>query len=422
MSRATRILLSLVAGLAAGAVLAASSGGAAGLAVAVMGPVGTLWLNGLQMTVVPLVVSLLVTGVAETAEAAGAGRVTARTTALIVGSVFVTGTVGALATPLVLDLFPVPGAAAAALRRALEAGGPELPAAPPGLGEFFTTVVPTNAVAAAANSAFLPLIVFTLAFAFAVMRIDADGRGRIVGFFRALRAATLVLIDWVLWLAPLGVFALALTVAARTGLAAFGALAHYILVISAVGVVIIGLAYLLGSVGGRLSPLRFARAALPVQALAASTQSSLACLPAMLKAATALGAPERVGGVALPLSVAMFRATQPAMNIAICIYLAQLFGRPLPPGQLAAAVAVAALVSLGSVSLPAQITLFASVAPPAAVLGLPLEPIGLLIALETVPDIFRTVGNASMDLAATVTVAAREPRDDGAALPAETAS
>jgi len=410
MSRATRILLSLVAGLVGGVALAAASAPAAGVAIAVAGPVGTAWLNGLQMTVVPLVVSLLVTGVAETAEAAGAGRVTARMVTLIVAAVLVTGTVGALVTPLILEMFPVPVDAAAALRGALATAG-DVPA-PPAMSDFFTTLVPTNVVSAAANSAFLPLIVFTLAFAFAATRIGEAERARIVELFRAVRDATLVLIDWVLWLAPIGVFALALVVGARAGLAAFGALVHYILVISSVGVLIVAASYVLGSVGGRVSPMRFARALLPVQAVAISTQSSLACLPAMLKAATGLGATERTAGVALPLAVAMFRATQPAMNIAICLYIAHWFGRPVAPGQLMAAVAVAALVSLGSVSLPAQITLFASVAPPAVVLGLPLEPIGLFIAVETIPDIFRTLGNASMDLAATMTVSAREDRGE----------
>jgi proton glutamate symport protein len=265
-------------------------------------------------------------------------------------------------------------------------------------------------VAAASGSAFLSLIVFTLAFAFAVTRIAPEGRARIVGLFAAVRDATLVLIDWILWLAPLGVFALAFGVGAKAGLAAFGALVHYIVVISAVGVVITLLAYVMGSVGGRMSPVRFARALLPIQAVAVSTQSSLACLPAMLRAAEGLGVPERTAGVALPLAVAMFRATQPPMNIAICLYIAHWFGIPVAPGQLVAAVAVGALVSLGSVSLPAQITLFASVAPPAVVLGLPLTPIGLFLAVETIPDIFRTLGNASMDLAATVAVSARDGR------------
>jgi Na+/H+-dicarboxylate symporter len=412
MSRATRILLSLVAGLLAGVALAAISPLAATRAALVAEPIGNAWLSALQMTVIPLVTALLVTGVAQTAEAASAGRVAGRAIALFVAGVFVTGTIAALVTPLILGLVPVPAEAAASLRDALTSAAAVAP--PPPLAEFFSTLIPTNVVAAAANNAFLSLIIFFLLFAFAVTRIDPEGRARITGLFAAIRDAMLVLVGWILVLAPVGVFALALVVGARAGGAAFGALLHYIAVVSSIGLVVIALSYLLALVGGRVGPVRFARAILPAQAVAASTQSSLATLPAMIDAAAALRIPTAVSGVTLPVGVAMFRATQPAMNVAIAIYIAAWFGVPVQPGALVAAVAVGALVSLGSVSLPAQITYYASIAPVCVALGVPIAPLGLLIAVETIPDIFRTLGNVSMNLAATATVAARTPVEEHA--------
>ncbi|WP_375427895.1 dicarboxylate/amino acid:cation symporter [uncultured Sphingomonas sp.] len=410
MSRASRILLSLVAGLLAGVAVAALSPLAARRAALVAEPIGNAWLSALQMTVIPLVTALLVTGVAQTAEAASAGRVAARAIALFITSVFVTGAIAALVTPLLLRLVPVPAEAAASLRAALTGAVPVAP--PPPIAEFFATIVPTNVVAAAANNALLSLIVFFLAFAFAVTRLEPAGRERIVGLFAAIRDAMLVLVGWILVLAPIGVFALAFVVGARAGGAAFGALLHYIAIVASIGVVVIALSYLLALVGGRMSPLRFARAILPAQAVAASTQSSLATLPAMIDAAAALRVPTAVSGVTLPIGVAMFRATQPAMNVAVALYIAAWFGVPVEPGNLLAAVAVGALVSLGSVSLPAQITYFASIAPVAVALGVPIAPLGLLIAVETIPDIFRTLGNVSMNLAATATVAARTPVEE----------
>ena len=410
MSRATRILLSLVLGLLAGVALAALSPLAATRAALVAEPIGNAWLSALQMTVIPLVTALLVTGVAQTAAAASAGRVAARAIALFVGGVFVTGGIAALVTPLLLRLVPVPAGAAASLRAALTGAVPVAP--PPPIAEFFATIVPTNVVAAAANNALLSLIVFFLAFAFAVTRLEPADRDRIVGLFAAIRDAMLVLVGWILVLAPVGVFALAFVVGARAGGAAFGALLHYIAVVASIGVVVIALSYVLALVGGRVSPARFARAILPAQAVAASTQSSLATLPAMIDAAAALRVPTSVSGVTLPVGVAMFRATQPAMNVAVALYIAAWFGVPVEPGNLLAAVAVGALVSLGSVSLPAQITYFASIAPVAVALGVPIAPLGLLIAVETIPDIFRTLGNVSMNLAATATVAARTPVEE----------
>ncbi len=409
MSQATRILLSLLIGLSAGVALAAFAPATVPGTIAVAEPVGTAWLHGLQMTIVPLVVSLLVTGVAATAEAAKAGRLAGRAIALYVGFLFLSATIAALVTPLILALVPLPATSAAALRAAL-AGAGKVPAVPP-LGEFFAGIVPTNIVHAAASDSFLSLIIFTLVFAFAIARIDADGRALLVRFFTALRDAMLVVIDWVLWIAPAGVFALALVVGARAGTGAFGALVHYILVVSSVGVIITLLAYPVARIGAGVPLARFARAALPSQAVAISTQSSLASVPAMLEGARELGVPVGTAGVTLPLAVAIFRATGPAMNLAVAIYVATWFGVALSPATLAIGVVVATLTSLGSVSLPGTVSYVSAIAPIAGTIGAPVAPLGLLVAVETIPDIVRTVGNVTMDLATTAWLGRREPRE-----------
>jgi Na+/H+-dicarboxylate symporter len=175
--------------------------------------------------------------------------------------------------------------------------------------------------------------------------------------------------------------------------------------VSAVGIAVSVLgAVPLALLGARIGIGRFARAALPAQAVAISTQSSLASLPAMLKGAGVLGVPVSTAGLTLPIAVAIFRWTGPAMNLGVAIYVARWFGVALTPGTIAAAVVVAALTSLGSVSLPGQISFVSAIAPIAAVLGVPIAPLGLLVAVETIPDIFRTLGNVTMDLAAVATV------------------
>jgi Na+/H+-dicarboxylate symporter len=151
----------------------------------------------------------------------------------------------------------------------------------------------------------------------------------------------------------------------------------------------------------------FARAVAPAQAVAISTQSSLASLPAMLKGSVELGASPATAGIVLPLAVAVFRATSPAMNLAVALYVAHLVGVPIGPGQLAAGIATAAITTMGSVSLPGTVSFIASVAPVAIAMGVPIEALGLFIAVETVPDLFRTVGNVTMDTAVTISVSAR---------------
>lgn len=420
MSLATRILLSLVAGLAVGIVLAAISPGAALAVIPVAEPIGTAWLNGLQMTIIPLVVSLLVTGIAATAEAVRAGAVAARAIALILVVMASSAVISALLTPLLLDLFPIPAESAAALRSALS--NVAEPGPVPSLAQFFLSVVPSNAVAAAASSAYLSLILFTLVFAFAVTRVEPEGRARLTGFFTALRDAMLVMVQWIIWIAPIGVFALAFLVGARAGTTAFGALVHYIVTVSALGVVMGLLGYPLAAIGGRIPVTRFAAGAAASQAVALSTQSSLATLPQMLKGAERLGVPVAHSGVILPLAVVMMRATGPAMNLAVAIYVGQWFGVPLTATTLGAATVVAMLTSLGAVSLPGQVSFISSIAPVAATLGVPVAPLGLLVAVEPIPDIFRTVGNVTVDLAATVAVSARSgpvPEDEADRMLAE---
>ena len=404
-SPSARILGALVAGLLLGVALAAWSPGAVPGVVGFTQPIGTAWLNALQMTVIPLVFSLLVTGIAATAEAARSGAVAARAIGVILTIMVASAVAAAILTPLFLDVAPMPAASAAALRGALADVAPA--GAVPPLGEFMAGMVPSNVVAAAANGAFLSLIIFALVFAFALTRIDRAGRETLTGVFAAIRDTMLVMIGWIIWIAPIGVFALALTVAAKTGTAAVGALLHYIVMVSSVGVVVSLFALPLAVWGGRIALGRFMRESAPALAVALSTQSSLASLPAMLKGSEAMGVPVQTSGVVLPLTVAMLRATGPAMNLAVAIYVAGWFGVPLTFATLGAATAIAVLTSLGSVSLPGQVSFISAISPIAVTLGVPLAPLGLLVAVETLPDIFRTLGNVIFDLAVTVTVAAR---------------
>ena len=402
MSQATRILLALAAGLALGIAAAAFDPAVATAAANVADPIGNLWLNGLRMTIVPLLVALLVTGIAQTAEAAKAGAIAGRALAWIITLMTVSALLGAVLTPLFLSLAPMPEASAAALRSALTTITP-VGEVPP-FADFLRSLVPTNPIAAAASDAILPLIIFTSVFAFAVTRLPAEPRRSLTGFFSAIADAMIIVVGWVLKLAPIGVFALAFVVGARSGAAAFGAVLHYILIVSSVGLVVSLLAYPLAVIGGRVRLGRFAREIAPVQALAISTQSSLACLPLMLKKSEDLGVPERTAGVVLPLAVALLRATGPAMNLAVALYVASWFGVQIGPAQYAVAILAAVLTSMGSVSLPGQVSFVTAIAPICLLLGAPIEALALLIAVEVLPDIVRTLGNVMMDVAVTTTV------------------
>jgi proton glutamate symport protein len=370
------------------------------------GVVGDMWLNGLKMTVIPLIVALLITGIVKAATMARAGRTTLRALVLMLGLLCLSAVTAAILTPALLAIFPVPVQSAEAFRSSM-VGLEQIDDIPPFV-EFLRALIPTNPVSAAAENAILPLIIFTLAFAFAITRLEAEKAAPLTDFFAALGDAMLILIGWVLALAPVGVFALALVVGAKAGSTVFGMLAHYVAIVSAVGAVFWAGSLAVAAIGARVGPLRFLRATLPAQAVAISTQSSLASLPAMLTGVRALGVGERSADIVLPIAVALFRVTGPCMNLAVAIYVAGIMGVELTAGALAAGVVVAAITTLGAVSLPGAVSFISSIAPIAIAMGLPVEPLALLVAIEAFPDIMRTLGNVTMDMAVTSTVARRE--------------
>jgi Na+/H+-dicarboxylate symporter len=351
------------------------------------------------MTVIPLVVALLVVGIAKSAEAAHAGRVAGRSVLWIVIICTASAIFGTVMILLLTQLFPLPRETAAGLQTALAGIESKTPASLPGIAEFFKGVIPDNVVSAAANGDILPLVVFSVLFALALGFISETGRRSIVTFFEAVGDALLVVITWVLWIAPLGVFSLALVVGSAAGGAAFAGLGHYIVLISIVGILVTLAAYPLAIFLGRIPPGEFVRAMIPPQAVAISTRSSLATLPAMLETTRVLRMREEVADVALPIAVALFRATGPAMNVAVPFYIAHWLGLQPTLAQIIAATAVGAVMSYGAVSLPGEVTYISSIAPIALALGVPIAPLALLVAVEMVPDIFRTVGNTTMDVA-----------------------
>jgi Na+/H+-dicarboxylate symporter len=400
---ATRILLGLLAGLSLGIAFAHFGVSWLDEAIAFAEPIGALWLNALRMTIVPLVFSLLVTGIASGASTASAGGLAARALALFASLLFVVGLFGELASEGFLALWPIPPDAAAALQAAIR-GGTEIPHGVP-LAQWLAGLVPSNPIKAAAEGEMLPMVLFAIVFGFAVVRIPAE-RGRVlVDIFQAIVDAMLVVVHWVILIGPIGVFALAFVVGARAGVGAAHALGHYLAMLVAVQVLLIVLIYPAVWIWARLPVSVFARAVAAPQAVAISTRSSLASLPAMLEAAKTLQVPPRVSAMVLPLAVSVFRITSPVANLAVALYCASLFGVHPTLAQYIAGAALAVAISLAAVGLPGEVTFFASIVPICSAMGIPVGALPLLVAVETIPDIFRTIGNVTADVGITASLA-----------------
>ena len=418
MGTTARVMTGLLAGIVIGILLAWSDPALASRIAGIVEPFGKLWLNALQMTVVPLVFALVVVGINQASDAAHSGRVARQAIVSFVILLTAAAAMTAVLAPLALSMLQPDPAVAAALRGHAE----DIAKPSGGWADALIALVPSNAIAAAAASAMLPLVTFALFFGFALTRIEADKREQVVGLLKAISDAMIVIVHWVLWAAPVGIFALVLALTARAGLGMLQALGIYILLECALYVLAVLLLIVVAVTVGKRRFRHFMAGLVPVQAVAASTQSSLATLPAMLDSAqNRLGIPARVSGLVLPMAVSLFRITSPIQYLATACFIAWALGVDLSATQLATGVALSVLVSMGSVGLPGQAIFLATNLPVTSAMGLPIAPLPVLMAVDAIPDVLATVGNVTGDMTATAVVAARSGETEPSVPPATTA-
>src|SRR3954464_12121598 len=292
MKESTRVLVTLGAGVVGGVLIGASGSDSLLRAADSIAPIGALWVNAIRMTVIPLVISLLITAVASASDVKSIGRLGGRT--LLVFLLLLAGTAIVVMPfgPALFRLLPHRLGAPQLPPGAVEAAGQ---IAAGGQAQTFSTwlpsLLPSNPIAAAASGAMMPLILFTLLFALAVASSPTATRATLTRFFQALGDAMLTLVRWVVMLAPVGVFALVLPLATHAGTALAGAIGFYIAAYSIGCLVVTLLLYPVVAMFGRIPMRRFARAALPSQLIAFSSSSSIASLPALVESAEQLELP-----------------------------------------------------------------------------------------------------------------------------------
>jgi Na+/H+-dicarboxylate symporter len=406
MKESTRVLVGLGAGLAGGAAIAASGDARLLHFAEAVTPIGVLWVNAIRMTVIPLVVSLLITGVASAEDLRTIGRIGGRTLVTFLALLLGLAIVVTPLVPLAFGVLPHGAGAQAALPPgAAEAAGQLSSSGQvPSFGSWLTSLIPTNPIAAAANGAMLPLILFTLLLALAIAKTDNRAREPLLGFFRGLSAAMLVMVRWVVAVAPVGVFALLLPLAARGGAGVAGAVGFYVVFYSIASVAVIALLYPVVSIAGRIPVRRFARAVLPAQLIAFSSSSSIASLPALVEGAERdLDLPDEVTGFVLPLAVSTFHIAAPLSWTVGAVFVGWFYGIPLHTGALATVAFASIFLAFVAPGIPRGA--FMMLTPLFLVIGLPAEGIGILIAVDAIPDLFATVLNTTGDMVATTLVA-----------------
>lgn len=405
MSLTIKVLIGLIGGLLAGIGVAASGVPELETVSSWIEPLGRIWVNAIRMTVIPLVGALLIVGVVGT-DVRAVGRIGGRAIGLFLALIAFAAVLTAVVTPPLVARLPSDPEAAAALRENL-AGAGAAEADVLSMGEWLVSLVPTNPMAAMADGAMLPFIIFTLLFSLAAARIAKHHREALTAFFKAVSETMLVLIGWILDLAPIGVFALALTLGANMGVGAAGAIVYYVLIHSGLCIILLAGIYPLAVLGGRLPLKEFSGASLPAQAVAFSSRSSLASLPpAVEECENRLKLPAAINSFLLPLGFSVFRITAPVPMIVGAYFIAYFYGITLEPIHLLTMVVTSILASFTVPGIPGGGVIAA--VPVLMAVELPVEGIGILLAVDTIPDIFRTTANVTANIGAAVVLAQGE--------------
>ena len=405
MSLSSRILLGLSLGLVAGILHSLDNGQTLASLPAIIEPIGTMWVNAIRMTIVPLIVSLLVTSIVAEHKSGLVARLGGKTIGLFVVMVGGVCVYTVILAPPLLSFVNIDPAIAEALLESTDSVSAAAAELPP-FSDWLVGLIPTNPLKAAVDTAMLPLVIFTILFAVALLQVAADARGSILRFFTAIKDAMFVLIGWILSIAPIGVFALVFPLAARMGTSAVTVLGSYIVIACGLVTLMTLLLYPLAVVVGRVPLGAFARAVAPVQVIAFTTRSSLASLPATFAATETLGISAKVTALVLPVAVSLFHFVSPIGRTVGTYFIARLYGIELGPTELVVIVLAIGFLSFYSPGIPSGGLLI--MAPVYISLGLPVEGIGILISLDLIVDMFLTAGNVT----ANVTIAAILSRDD----------
>jgi Na+/H+-dicarboxylate symporter len=362
----------------------------------IFNPIGVLFVNAIRVAVIPLVVSSLIVGVGGgDDDVRNIRRLGGRALVLILSVLLVAALFALAVTSPLIARLNVDTSILAGMKESA-AADQVAQTAPPSLAQWLSDLVPVNVFKAAADGALMPLMVVSIALGLALTQVDRERRATVLHFFRGIGDAFLVLVSYIVKLAPIGVFALAAPLAARMGAAATGLLVSYIGILSAaIAAFTVLILYPAARLWGGVPLPRFAKAAATAQAVAFSSRSSLASLPAVYAGARdGLALPEHICNLFLPLAASMFRVGAAMVQVVGVVFLAKIYGMMLDPWQLATVTVMAVATSLAAPGIPLGGGILV-MAPVLTAVHLPAAGIGILLGVDTIPDMFRTTANVT---------------------------
>jgi DAACS family dicarboxylate/amino acid:cation (Na+ or H+) symporter len=419
MSRPTRILLGLLAGAAAGVgvnLLIGAGSGTLRFVGLVTEPIGKMWLSALIMVVIPLILSTLSLGVAGLGSLRRLGRIGLVTLISFLVLTALSTALGLLVMNTVrpgYGLEPEVTAELMSTYKGQTEGAMGLSEKSFGI-ELLVKIVPRNPVQAAASGDMLAVIFFTLMLGVALALLPEEKAAPMTSFLESLGHVTITIIELVMKVAPLGVFCLIFSVTARFGFGLLVNLAQF--VISVVGALAAFqfLAYpLILKLAARVSPFDFFRKIRVVMLTAFSTSSSNATLPTTMRVGQEdLGIPREIAGFVLPLGATMNMNGTALFEGATVLFLAQVFGVELSLTAQLIVVLMSVVTAIGVAGIPGgSIPLLMMVL---GMVGVPVEGIAIVLGVDRLLDMCRTVLNVTGDLVTSTIVARFEGVTPGA--------
>jgi len=363
-------------------------------------PMAEIFLRLLRMAIMPLIITSIISGVVSVGNAAGLGRLGLKTFGY-----YIVSSLMAILTGLVLVNAFRPGVGAGI---GLEAAPESIAASEQGIGDLIIQIIPENPFSAMAQGEVLPIIFFSILFGYFITRLKAKPKALMSDFFQAAFDTMMKLTLFVVWSAPLGVFGILARIVAKTGFDAFRSLGFYFLV------VLLGLAFhafvnlpLLLSLVARVNPLKHYKGMPSALLMAFSTCSTIVTLPLTMKAVTGNSrVSNKIASFVLPIGATVNMDGTALYECVATIFIAQVYGFELSFSVQLIIVFTALLASIGAASVPMSGMVMMSII--LGAVGLPLEGVVVILAVDRILDMFRTMVNVLSDSCGAVIIARLE--------------
>jgi len=363
-------------------------------------PLANLFLRLLRMAIMPLIITSIISGVISVGNAAGLGKLGIRTFGY-----YILSSLMAIVTGLILVNIFAPGIGA---QIGLEHSVQSVPATNQGFQDLLLRIIPENPFESMADGDVLPVIFFCILFGYFITRLKDHQKKHMGDIFQAAFEAMLRLTQFVVWSAPLGVFGISARIIAKTGFSAFQSLGFYFVIVLA-GLAIhafINLPLLMRIIAGK-NPVKHYQGMPSAIITAFSTCSSMVTLPLTMSAVTEhSGVSKKVASFTLPIGATVNMDGTALYECIATIFIAQVYGVDLTISEQIIVVVTALLASIGAASVPMSGLVMMSIILNAV--GLPLEGVGIILAVDRILDMFRTTVNVLSDSVGSVIVARLE--------------